>query len=79
MKAAQPTMMRIARVIPHPHKNDGSVFRNADGLLPLRGAGWYTEYVAASIYNKAGLWRLVRGLDDSLWYSFHYYRFWRLF
>ena len=36
---------RIRAGVKHPHRNDGSVFGNREGLLPEQPRGYYREYV----------------------------------
>jgi len=40
-----PTLDRIARGERFPHRNDGTIFRNREGLLPAKREGYYREYV----------------------------------
>jgi hypothetical protein len=39
------TLARIARGESFPHRNDGAVFQNREGLLPRQAPGYYREYV----------------------------------
>lgn len=39
------TLDRIAKGQKFPHRNDGAVFGNREGLLPAQPHGYYREYV----------------------------------
>jgi guanyl-specific ribonuclease Sa len=41
---AHETLALIGRGGPFPHRQDGSVFHNREGLLPARPTGYYREY-----------------------------------
>src|SRR5690606_25755221 len=41
----QPTLNRIASGGKFPHRNDGSIFKNLEGLLPKQNSGFYREFV----------------------------------
>ena len=49
---------------PFPYRQDGAVFRNREGLLPLRPAGHYREYtVETPGSTDRGARRIVAGAD----------------
>jgi guanyl-specific ribonuclease Sa len=67
---ARDTIARIRRGGPFPHPQDGSVFRNREGLLPDRPDGWYREYTVATpgLSHRGGR-RIVTGGDPpEAWY-----------
>jgi filamentous hemagglutinin len=41
----QPTLNRIASGGKFPHRNDGAIFKNLEGLLPKQNTGFYREFV----------------------------------
>ena len=41
----QPTIQRTKTGESYPHRNDGSIFNNREGLLPNQPKGYYNEYV----------------------------------
>jgi hypothetical protein len=44
----QPTLDRIQQGVRFPHRNDGSIFGNRQGLLPARPHGYYTDFLTIS-------------------------------
>jgi len=70
-----PVLARIAAGERDPHRNDGSVFHNREGLLPTRPSGHYREYVIRTPgINHAGPQRLVTGRDNEVFYTHDHYR-----
>jgi RHS repeat-associated protein len=76
----KPTLDRISSGKSFPHKNDGSVFSNKEGLLPQQSVGYYREYVHATPgVNGAGPQRIVTGKGGEVFYTpDHYGTFIRL-
>lgn len=80
------TLQRIEQGGTFPHRNDGSIFNNRPLLgkttpeLPVKPAGYYTEYVHPTPgIQGPGPQRIVRGTDGDLWYTpDHYDSFIRL-
>lgn len=59
---AHETLRLIARGGPFPHRQDGSVFGNREGLLPRRPGGYYREYtVETPGLGHRGARRIVTG------------------
>jgi guanyl-specific ribonuclease Sa len=77
----QTTLDRIKAGIKFPHKHDGTVFKNREGLLPVRPEGYYREYVhPIPGVSGAGVQRIILGENGEIWYSPDHYRtFIRLF
>lgn len=70
-----PHLARIERGERDPHRNDGNVFHNREGLLPQRPRGHYREYVIRTPgINHAGPQRLVLGSDGEIFYTSDHYR-----
>ncbi len=74
------TMERIQAGEKFPHRNDGAVFGNREGLLPRQPRGYYREYVHPTEgITGPGPQRLVVGSDGDWWYTpDHYASFIRL-
>ncbi len=73
-----PVLERIRRGESDPHRNDGGVFHNREGLLPDRPSGHYREYVIRTPgINHAGPQRLVVGRDGEVFYTGDHYRSFR--
>lgn len=65
---------RIDRGETYPHRNDGSTFRNGEGRLPDKPAGYYTEYVVPSDQmGHVGPQRIVIGKDGEAFYTPDHY------
>ncbi len=70
----QPTFDRIATGATGLSKNDGSVFRNGQGLLPSKPPGYYTEYVVPTLgINGPGPQRIVTGQNGEMFYTPDHY------
>ena len=69
------TIQRIRTGGTHPHRNDGTIYQNREGLLPLQPRGYYTEYVhpTPGLGSDAGLQRIVRGNGGDMYYSPDHY------
>jgi len=68
------TLERIKNGQKHPHKNDGTVFQNKEGLLPPRDQGFYREYVHQSLnITKPGKERIIIGRNGDVWFSPDHY------
>jgi len=73
-----PELARIAAGERDPHRNDGGIFRNREGLLPSRPDGHYREYVVRTPgISHAGPQRLVLGADGEVYYTHDHYRSFR--
>jgi filamentous hemagglutinin len=70
-----PELARIDAGERDPHRNDGGIFRNREGLLPSRPDGHYREYVVRTPgISHAGPQRLVLGADGEVYYTHDHYR-----
>lgn len=70
-----PALARISAGERDPHRNDGGVFHNREGLLPARPSGHYREYVIRTpTIQHAGPQRLVLGRDGEVYYTHDHYR-----
>lgn len=70
-----PALARIQAGESDPHRNDGGVFQNREGLLPDRSRGHYREYVVRTPgISHAGPQRLVIGADGEVYYTHDHYR-----
>lgn len=59
---------------PFPHSQDGTTFRNREGILPARGAGYYREYtVETPGSDDRGARRLVTGSGGEVYYTGDHY------
>ena len=69
------TMERIKDGQSYPHRNDGSIFQNREGVLPLKGQDYYREYVhPTSVVNGAGPQRIIIGRGGEYYYSPDHYK-----
>lgn len=70
----RPTIDRINSGGTFPHHNDGSVFRNKEGLLPSQPSGYYTEFVHPTPgISGPGPQRIIRGNGGELYYTPDHY------
>lgn len=62
---------------PYPYEQDGAVFENREGLLPVRPRGHYREYtVETPGEDDRGARRIVAGADgERYWTRDHYASF----
>ena len=59
---------------PFPHSQDGTTFRNREGLLPARGDGYYREYtVETPGSDDRGARRIVTGAGTEAYYTADHY------
>lgn len=67
---ARGTLRSIANGGPFPHRQDGGVFGNREGLLPHKPRGYYREYtVDTPGLDHRGARRIVTGGDPpEVWY-----------
>jgi RHS repeat-associated protein len=69
------TLNRINTGGTNPHPNDGSVFRNNEGHLPQKPAGYYREYVHPTPgENGPGAQRVIKGANGEYYYTPNHYR-----
>lgn len=70
----KPTLDRISAGKSFPHRNDGSVFGNKEGLLPSQPAGYYREYVHPTPgVSGPGPQRVVTGQGGEIFYTPNHY------
>jgi len=70
-----PTLDRIRSGGSFPHRNDGAIFRNDQGLLPKQPAGYYREYVHPTPgVNGPGPQRVVVGKGGEVYYTPDHYQ-----
>src|SRR5690606_27198124 len=63
---ARATLVLIQQGGPFPYRRDGTVFRNFERRLPVRGRGYYREYtVRTPGLNHRGERRIVAGTGAS--------------
>lgn len=69
-REARETVAAIQRGGPFPHRQDGSVFGNREGLLPSRQRGYYREYtVDTPGVDHRGARRIITGgAPAQTWY-----------
>ncbi len=69
-----PTLYRIEKKIPHPHRNDGSVFQNRERRLPIHPRGYYREYVHPTPGVRGpGARRVVIGKNGEVYFTVDHY------
>lgn len=69
-----PTIKRIETGGSYPHRNDGSIFKNKDQLLPNNALDYYREYVHPTPgFNGPGPQRIVIGRQGEMFYSPDHY------
>ncbi len=70
----RPAIERIAAGEKHPHRNDGSIFRNFEKILPQKPSGYYREYVVPTMgIHGPGPQRLVIGKEGEIYYTPDHY------
>jgi len=71
----QGTLARIKAGVKFPHRNDGTVFHNREGLLPAKPPGYYTEYVHPTPgVGGPGAQRVVIGKGGEIYYTPDHYK-----
>ena len=79
---ARATVALVRHGGPYPHRQDGQVFGNREGLLPRQPRGWYREYtVDTPGARDRGTRRIVTGgaPPREWYYSDDHYRSFRAF
>lgn len=70
----QSTLTRIRAGQGFPHRNDGTVFQNREGLLPTKPDGYYREWVHPTPGTRGpGLQRVVTGQGGEVYYTPDHY------
>jgi len=71
----EPTLDRIKNGVRFPHRNDGSIFQNREGLLPTKPAGYWKEYVHPTPGGRSpGAQRVVIGQNREIFFTPDHYR-----
>lgn len=69
------TLERIERGESLPHRNDGTFFRNREGLLPSKPDNYYKEYVHPYEGQRfPGPHRVIVGSDGEIYYTPDHYQ-----
>jgi filamentous hemagglutinin len=69
-----PTLKRIESGGSFPHRNDGSVFMNREGLLPTQPQGYYREFVHPTPgVSGPGPQRVIQGQGGEMFYTPDHY------
>jgi ribonuclease T1 len=76
---ARATVTLIQRGGPFPYSQDGTVFSNAERLLPSQPRGYYHEYtVSTPGASTRGTRRIISGAGGQLYYTDDHYLSFRL-
>jgi ribonuclease T1 len=68
------TLDLIAHDGPFPHRQDGVVFENREGLLPHKPNGYYREYTVDTPGSAdRGARRIIRGARGEVYYTSDHY------
>ncbi len=68
------TLERIKAGESYPHRNDGTIFRNKEALLPAKPEGYYREWVHPTPGEKGpGSQRVVTGQGGEAYYTPDHY------
>jgi len=68
------TLSRIESGVKFPHRNDGAIFQNREGLLPTKPPGYYNEYVHPTPgVSGPGAQRIVIGKGGEIYYTPDHY------
>ncbi|MDR1962886.1 MAG: hypothetical protein LBQ50_03810 [Planctomycetaceae bacterium] len=71
----QTTLDRIKNGVKFPHRNDGAVFQNREGILPTQPSGYYREYVYPTQGTTGpGTKRIIIGANGDIWLTLDHYR-----
>jgi uncharacterized protein RhaS with RHS repeats len=71
----KPTLDRINSGERFPHRNDGSVFKNNEKLLPQKAEGYYKEFVQPTPGIKdPGPQLIITGTGGEMYYTPDHYR-----
>jgi ribonuclease T1 len=72
------TLELIDKGGPFPYRQDGSIFRNQENLLPRQATGYYREYTVKTPGSAdRGARRLVVGRDGDIYYTADHYESFR--
>lgn len=75
---ARATFALIKTGGPFPHAQDGSVFGNREGLLPVQKRGYYREYTVNTPGSRSrGARRIISGRTHEFYYTDDHYRTFR--
>jgi ribonuclease T1 len=77
-REARDTLALIKAGGPFPHRQDGRVFGNREGLLPRKQRDYYREYtVKTPAARDRGARRIVAGRGGEYYYTDDHYRSFR--
>jgi guanyl-specific ribonuclease Sa len=66
---------RIRSGGPYPYERDNTVFKNKEGELPDKPAGYYHEFTVEPLSGSTrGTMRLVTGLNGEVYYTDNHYK-----
>jgi len=69
---------RIKNGVKFPHRNDGTIFKSREGLLPSKPAGYWTKHVHPTLGGKGpGLQRIVKGQNGEIYFTPDHYKTFR--
>jgi hypothetical protein len=69
------TIERIQKGIKFPHRNDGTIFKNREGVLPKKHSSYYREYVHPTPgIEGPGPQRVVVGENSEIFYTPDHYK-----
>ncbi|MCP3941581.1 MAG: hypothetical protein GY710_08885 [Desulfobacteraceae bacterium] len=72
------TLDRVQRGDSFPHRNDGSIFKNREGLLPKNPDGYYREYVHPTQGIRGpGPQRIIMGRGGETYFTPDHYKSFR--
>jgi guanyl-specific ribonuclease Sa len=73
-RKTEATLKRIENGEVDPHRNDGAIFKNREGLLPKRDEGYYKEYVYREPGSASpGEERVIVGRDGDVYFTRDHY------
>src|SRR5262249_38048796 len=78
--AVNATLALIEAGGPFPYRQDGAIFSNREGLLPIEPEAYYREYTVPTPGAQGrGARRIVAGSRGEIYYTDDHYRsFWRI-
>ena len=69
------TLKRIEKNQKYPYRNDGSILKNRENLLPKQNFGYYREFVLPTPgVNGPGPQRIILGRNTEIYYSHNHYQ-----
>jgi len=72
---ASDTLKNIEKGPPYPYFQDGKIFHNRESLLPIKTAGYYSEFTVESLkIGSRGTKRIVVGKCGKTYYTDDHYK-----